>query len=125
MKARERQECLEPCHLCIRAFSDFFRYGLRHLLGRRLAAEIRRPYFSAGDDPLDRPKKAVVELALAEMVEHQRTGPDGPDWIGDAFARDVRGGTVDRLEHRRMAPLGIDVRSRRDAEAAGDRRAEV
>src|SRR5207247_7999821 len=67
-----------------------------------LPAEIRRADLSSRDDPLDRADHAVVELAMAQVVEHQGAGPDGADGIGDPPARDVRGGSVNRLEHRRI-----------------------
>ena len=63
--------------------------------------------------------------AMPEMLEHQRARPDLADRIGDALARDVRRGAVDRLEQRRKRALGIDVRRRRDADGAAHRRPEV
>ena len=48
------------------------------------------------------PSDAVVQIAVAEVVEHQRAGPDRADRVGDALAGDVGRRAVDRLEHRRV-----------------------
>ena len=68
---------------------------------------------------------AVVQIAMAQMIEHQRAGPDRADRVGDPFAGDVGRRAVDRLEHRRKRPLRVDVGARRDAEASRNRRADV
>ena len=52
------------------------------------------------------------------MIQHLYRRPEGADGIGDAFADDVEGRAMDRLEHRREAPLGVDVRGGRDANRA-------
>ena len=65
------------------------------------AAEVRRAHLAAGDDALDGAEDLVVEIAVAEMVEHQRAGPDRADRVRDALAGDVGRRAVDRLEHRR------------------------
>ena len=62
---------------------------------------------------------------MPKMIQHQRAGPDGADGIGDAPAGNVRRRSVDRLEHRRVAPRRIDVRARRDAKTAGDGRTDI
>ncbi len=59
------------------------------------------------------------------MIEHLRRGPEAGDGIGDALAGDVERRAMDRFEHRREAPLRIDVGRRRDAEAAGQRTGKV
>ena len=92
---------------------------------RRRAAEIGRLHLPLGEDLLDGARHRVVRVALPEVIEHQRAGPDRGDRIGDALAGDVGRRAVDRLEHRRVRPLRVDVGAGRDAEAARDRRAEV
>ena len=59
------------------------------------------------------------------MANHHGARPDLADRIGDALARDVRGRTMDRLEHRGILALRVDVARRRHADRAGERRAEV
>ena len=59
------------------------------------------------------------------MVEHQRSTPERGDRIGDALAGDVEGGAVDRLEHRGIAPLGVEVGGRAEAERAGQGAREI
>jgi hypothetical protein len=59
-----------------------------------------------------------VQVTVAEMIEHHRAGPDRADGVGDPLAGDVGRRAVNRLEHRRMRPLGVDVGAGRDAEAA-------
>ena len=59
------------------------------------------------------------------MVEHHRTRPDLADRVGYAAAGDVRRGTMNRLEHRWVLALGIDVAGRRDADRADDRRPQI
>jgi tartrate dehydrogenase/decarboxylase/D-malate dehydrogenase len=36
---------------------------------------------------------------LAQVLQHHRGGPEGTDWVGDAFAGDVEGRAMDGLEH--------------------------
>ena len=64
-------------------------------------------------------------LRQAEVVEHQGDGPDRGDRVGDALPGDIRRGTVDRLEHARFPPLGVDVGAGGDAHAAGEGAAEI
>src|SRR4051794_12570078 len=47
---------------------------------------------------------------LAQVVEHQRARPDRGHRVRDALARASRGRAVDRLEHRGVLALGIEVR---------------
>src|SRR5262249_27494199 len=54
------------------------------------------------------------------MIEHQACGEDGADGVGDAFAGDVGGGAVDRLEHAGMGAFGVEVGAGGQPEAAGD-----
>jgi hypothetical protein len=53
------------------------------------------------------------------MLEQQHARPEGADRVGQPLAHDVERRAVDRLEHARVAPLGIDVAGGRDTEAAG------
>src|SRR5687767_12860817 len=62
---------------------------------------------------------------MAEVLEHQRAGPDGGDGIGDLPAGNVGRGAVYRLEDRRRGALGVDVPRGGDADGAGRGRAEV
>ena len=78
-----------------------------------------------GADLLHRAHQQLGGGLLAEMLQHHRAGPEAGDRIGDALAGDVERGAVDRLEHRRAAPLGIDVAGGRDAERAGQRRRQI
>src|SRR4051812_15912576 len=71
-------------------------YRLRHVLGRRLAAEIRGARTAAREDLFDRRDDQIVAGARAEMIEHQRACPDRPDRVGDALALDVGRRPVDR-----------------------------
>src|SRR5215467_4170186 len=43
------------------------------------------------------------------MAKHHSAGPDLPDGVGNPFSRDVRRGSVDRLEHRGKFPFGIEI----------------
>ena len=53
-----------------------------------------------------------VRVGLAEVVEHQRAGPDRADRVGDALAGDVGRRAVDRLEHRRVLARRVEVARR-------------
>ena len=64
-------------------------------------------------------------LLLAQMLEHLGGGPEGGDRIGDPFAGNIECRAMDWLEHRGIAPLGIDVGCRRHAEAARKRAGKV
>ena len=88
--------------------------------------QIRRQLAAAGQDlddgALDQgrrrassPRKSSI-IAPASIVAMR---------IGDAAAGDVGRRAVHRLEHRRKRPRRIEVRARREPEAAGDRGAEV
>ncbi len=68
-----------------------------------LAAEIGRVEALVRGDPLDRASSGGRPRVLAEMFEHHHRRPEGADQIGDAFAHDVEGRAVNRLEHRREA----------------------
>ena len=69
--------------------------------------------------------RRAAAACLAQMLQHHHRGPERADRIGDALAGDVEGRAVDRLEHRRVAPLRIEIGGRRDAERAGERRGEI
>ena len=60
-------------------------------------------------------------LALAQGVEHHRTGHDGREGVDDVQAGVLGRRAADGLEH--ADALGVDVAAGRDAHAAlGDRR---
>src|SRR5258705_12646441 len=61
---------------------------LAHLLGRRVAAEVWRvrTFFA---DHLDGVFNRARRLREAEVIQHQRRGPDCADGIGDVAAGDV------------------------------------
>ena len=116
---------MAPCILSTRPsswLSAFLRERLRDggadLRRRRLPAQIGRLDLAVGEHAPDGGNDAVVRGTLAEVIQHHRAGPDRADRIGDALTGDVRRRAVNRLEHRRRRPLGIDVAARRDAEAA-------
>ena len=79
---------------------------------------------SASTRSIARDDRAAAS-AWPRMLEHQRTRPDLADRVGDALAGDVGRRAVHRLEQRRVVALRIDVRRRRDADRAADRRAEI
>src|SRR5206468_9187468 len=116
---------------CFRAFviswqlSDLAHDRRGHVARRRSSAEIRRAALAAGNHALDRADDSIVEIAAAEMVEQQRAGPDRADRIRDALSGDVGRRAMDWLEHRRVRALRVDVRARRNAKTARDRRPEV
>ncbi|MNO76267.1 hypothetical protein D3C76_673380 [compost metagenome] len=62
---------------------------------------------------------------LAEVLKHHRRRPEGRDRVGDTFAGDVEGRTVDRFEHRREFARRVEVGGRRNAQAAGQSRGQV
>ena len=64
-------------------------------------------------------------VTLSELTKAHPEAEHGGDRIRPAHAGDVGGRPVDRLEHRRVRPGGVDVAARRQAEAALHRRTEV
>ncbi len=58
-----------------------------------------------GEHALDRADDGCRGVGVAQMLEHERPGPDLADRIGDALAGDVGRRAVDRLEQRRMTAL--------------------
>ena len=78
-----------------------------------------------GEDALDGADDGRRGVGMAQVLQHQRAGPDLADRIGDALARDIRRRAVHGLEQRRMFPLRVDVARRRDADRAADRRPEI
>ena len=62
---------------------------------------------------------------LAQVLEHQRPGPDLADRVGDSLPGDVGRRAVHRLEHRGMLAFGVEVGVRSDPDAAGDRGGQV
>ena len=69
-------------------------------------------------DRFDSAHHASGGSGFAEVFEHHHHRPKGADRVGQTLAHDVEGRAVDRLEHRRITALGVDVASWRDAEAA-------
>ncbi len=64
-------------------------------------------------------------FGFAEMIEHHGRRPDLANGVGDAFAGDVGGGAMDRLEEGGEAAFGVDVAGGSDADGAGAGGAEV
>src|SRR5579859_5840926 len=72
------------------------------------------------DGRLDRAGRVrQSRVAPGQMVQEQRAGEDRRGRVGLAGTGDVRGGTVDRLEHRRERPGRVDVPGGGQADAAG------
>src|SRR5690606_8882531 len=80
---------------------------------------------TGGDDRGERGLDRGGGLGLAQVVQHEGGGPDLPDRVRDALARDVRGGPVHRLEEGRECALRVDVGAGRDADRAGAGRSQV
>ncbi|MNS96901.1 hypothetical protein D3C72_1312190 [compost metagenome] len=78
-----------------------------------------------GGHGLDGGHHALGGGVFAQVFEQHHHGPEGAHRVGEALAHDVEGGTVDRLEHRRVAAFRVDIAGGRDAEAAGQRGGEV
>ena len=51
---------------------DFRADRIRQLLRRRLAAEVGRPVLPGSDDPLNRSENSIVDVAMAEVIEHTK-----------------------------------------------------
>ena len=90
----------------------------------RLAAQVRRPHVPSRP-PARSPPGSGRARPGGRGGRASAPGPDRADRVGDALAGDVGRRAVNRLEHRRVRPLGVDVAARRHAEAARDRRADV
>ena len=58
-------------------------------------------------------------VALAQVLEHERGRVDGGQRVGDAFAGDVVGRPVDRLEQRRTGTGRVEVGRGGEADASG------
>src|SRR6478735_4863104 len=98
--------------------------GIGDVRGGGVAADVAGQVAGAGclfDGGLD----AAGFLVEAKVVQHQGCAGDRADRVADALARDVRGRAVHRLEHGREAALRVQVCAGRQAEAAGQGRAEV
>src|SRR6185436_8564178 len=94
------------------------------LRGARLALHVGRVR-AVDDHLLDGAHDVRRRFRMAEMLEHQRAGPDGGERVGDLLAGDVRRRAVHRLEDRRVEPFRIDVARGGDADRAGGRGAEI
>ncbi|CSS33705.1 Uncharacterised protein [Shigella sonnei] len=64
-------------------------------------------------------------IAIAEKIEHHRTGPNCGDRVSNIFPVDIRRGTVDRLEERRESAFRIQVGGWGNANGAGAGRAKI
>ena len=80
---------------------------------------------SVGKCLLHRPADRRRSLVLPQPIEHHGRAEDRTRGIGDPFAGDVRRGTVNGLEERRKAPLGIEIGRRVQPQAAGDSARQV
>ena len=100
-----------------------YRFGhLRHRGGPSQIARVQR---RVRGDGLDGCHKRSRGFGLAQVLEQHDATPERADRIGDALAHDVEGRSVNRLEHRWIAPLGIDVAGWGDPQAAGERRRQI
>jgi nucleoside-diphosphate-sugar epimerase len=88
------------------------------------AADVARAR-AAREDFFDRLDDGRSRFGIAEMLEHHRARPDLTDRVGHAFARNVGRRAVNGFEHRGILAFGVEVRRRRDADRADDRRAEI
>ena len=100
-------------------------HGLRHIGGAGLAAQVTGVQRGGGGDRLDGLHQALGGGRLADVIQQHHAGPEGADGVGQALAHDVEGRAVDGLEHRRVAPLGVDVAGGRDAQATRQRGGQV
>src|SRR5437016_56667 len=66
-------------------------HGLRHGARRGRAAEIGGQHFSRCGNALDGAHEPRRALGLAEVIQHERAGPEARDRVGDALAGDVEG----------------------------------
>ena len=62
---------------------------------------------------------------FSEVLQHHDRGPERADRIGYAATGDIQRGPMDRLEHRRKPALRVQIRSRRNTQAARQRGREV
>jgi hypothetical protein len=91
---------------------------------RELAAQVGS-LVPIGKRSLDCPANAGCRGWKPKVVEHHRRAEDGGDGVGDAFARDIRGRAMHRLEHRGEPPLGVGVRAGGQAQAAAQHSPQV
>src|SRR5215471_13449244 len=80
---------------------------------------------ACGGNLLDSLHQSRCGISFAEVLKHQCRGPDRAYRIGDSFAGDVEGGSVDGLEHGREPARGIEVGRRRNAETTGESASKV
>ena len=65
------------------------------------------------------------EFLLPQPIEHHGGAEDRARRVGDSFSGDIRRGAVNRLEERRITPLGIEIGRRVQPETAGDSARQV
>ena len=97
---------------------------LGHLRGREFTAEVRRE-IAIGKCAFDGGADRGGGFFLAEPVEHHGRTENRAGGIRDALPGDIRRRPVHRLEERRVAALGIEIRRGIQAEAAGDPAGEI
>lgn len=95
-----------------------------NLLRRGVAAQIGREDARLAHI-LDNLHQLLRGLPLAEPLQHLRGGPEGGDGVGDALSGDVKGRTVDGLEHGRVLARGVQVACRGNANGASQSGSQV
>src|SRR5918993_5623431 len=99
--------------------------GVGHLSGIGRALQIRGPDLRLAEHLLDSRDHSRSGVFVPEVIEHHRAGPDLAYRVRDSLSGYVRGGAVDRLEHRRVLALRVEVGRGGYPDAASDRRAQV
>ena len=97
----------------------------RDLLRPRGAAEIGRERLLFDQQSFDGVDDFISPLVITEELEHLTDTPDRCERIGDAFAGDIRSGTVDRLEHRGEFSFGIEIGAGGEPHASRDCGSEI
>ena len=110
-----------PVHPDLRGRRD--RHGVS--LATRRGDRVTHGRGATGDRLGARGADPIGGVGLAEEVEHQRGRQDRGTGIGDPLAGDVGRRAVDRLEHRRPGARRVEVRRRRQPDAARHGAAEV
>src|SRR6201999_1494784 len=95
-----------------------------HLVGLRSSADV------AGANPAARggfegSRDSAGLIMQTEVIKHQSCAGNRTDRVGDALAGDVGGRSVNWLEHAGEATFRVQVGTGRDAEASGERGAEI
>src|ERR687898_1953060 len=89
----------------LKCFNDLLGY----LMGARPPAEVGRAIRGLGQDPCYGSYDSFARFSVADVLEHDGTGPDLAYRVRHAPAGDVRGRAVHRLEHGRELAFGVEV----------------